>query len=180
MSRSAKILLLDANVFMEAHKRYYAFDICPGFWACIVHCQTQGKLMSIDKVKQEIETGNDKLWEWVEKNAPADLFQSTNEQKMQDAYSKVMQWVSQQPFTNEAKTGFAGGADGWLVAHAEVNGMKIVTDEILNLAIKRRVPIPNVCVQFDVPYQNTFAMLRELEVKFQWSSVGAYDAESPY
>jgi len=24
--------ILDANVFIEAYKRYYAFDLCPGFW----------------------------------------------------------------------------------------------------------------------------------------------------
>ncbi len=24
--------LFDANVFIEAKNRYYAFDICPGFW----------------------------------------------------------------------------------------------------------------------------------------------------
>ncbi|MBF0147506.1 MAG: DUF4411 family protein [Magnetococcales bacterium] len=24
--------LLDSNVFIEAKNRYYAFDICPGFW----------------------------------------------------------------------------------------------------------------------------------------------------
>ena len=29
--------LLDANVFMEAHRRYYAFDLCPGFWECLLH-----------------------------------------------------------------------------------------------------------------------------------------------
>ena len=30
--------ILDANVFIEAYKRYYAFDLCPGFWRSIEHC----------------------------------------------------------------------------------------------------------------------------------------------
>jgi len=30
MNQSSQVFLLDANVFIEAHRRYYSFDICPG------------------------------------------------------------------------------------------------------------------------------------------------------
>ena len=32
--------------------------------------------------------------------------------------------------------------------------------------VKRKVPIPNVFVEFDIEYTNTFEMLRDLKVKF--------------
>ena len=32
MNTGSPIHVLDANVFVEAHRRYCAFDLCPGFW----------------------------------------------------------------------------------------------------------------------------------------------------
>ena len=78
-----------------------------------------------------------------------------------------MEWVNGEGFTNEAKTEFAAGADGWLVAYAKTYGRILVTDEKPNPAIKKRIPMPNVCHQFHIPYKNTFSMLRTLEAKFE-------------
>lgn len=30
------VYALDTNVFIEAHRRYYALDLCPEFWECLV------------------------------------------------------------------------------------------------------------------------------------------------
>ena len=38
--------LLDANVFIEAKKRYYGFDFCPGFWQWLVVKNQEGKIFS--------------------------------------------------------------------------------------------------------------------------------------
>ena len=46
--------LLDTNVFIEAHRRYYALDLCPGFWECLSYHARQRNLSSIDKVQAEI------------------------------------------------------------------------------------------------------------------------------
>ena len=66
-----------------------------------------------------------------------------------------------------AKNEFASEdkADPWLIAHAIVTGRVVVTEEVFNHDIKRKIPIPNVCKEFDVPYMNTFQMLHELEIK---------------
>ena len=167
MNQNSDVCLLDANVFIEAHKRYYAFDICPGFWDCLSYYHAQGKLMSIDWVKTEIEENKDELWDWVKNIAPEDFFHSSNETSIQNAFSEIMEWVNAEDFTNEAKTEFAAGADGWLVAYAKIHNLVLVTDEKPNPAIKKRVPIPNVCHQFHIPYINTFAMLREMEITFE-------------
>ncbi|WP_424945861.1 DUF4411 family protein [Candidatus Spongiihabitans sp.] len=166
MKQNSEAWLLDANVFIEAHKRYYAFDICPGFWDCLSYYHDQGKLMSIDWVKKEIEANEDNLWDWVKNTAPEGFFQSSDEPTTQGFYSEIIEWVSSEDFKNEEKTKFAAGADGWLVAYTKTHDLILVTDEKSNPDIKRRVPIPNVCQQFDVPYINTFAMLREMEITF--------------
>ena len=162
----SKALLLDTNVFVEAHKRYYAQDICPGFWSCLLRHCNKGSVRSIDKVKEEIKTGKDELWDWVQ-SAPPDLFATSNEQSVQDAFSEIMEWVRNQQFSNDAQTGFAKGADGWLAAYARVHGMTLVSDEKPNPNIKRRVPIPNVCARFNISYENTFSMLRGLGAQFK-------------
>ena len=78
-----------------------------------------------------------------------------------------MEWVqSQNQFSDAAKADFASSADGWLVAYARANGCLVVTQEVLNPDVKRKVPIPNLCKAFDVRWIDTFAMFRNLGVRF--------------
>ena len=57
-------------------------------------------------------------------------------------------------------------ADGWVLAYAKVNNLIVVTHEEYAPDAKRKVPMPNVCLEFDIEYVDTFAMLRELGEKF--------------
>ncbi|MDR2379944.1 MAG: DUF4411 family protein [Bifidobacteriaceae bacterium] len=59
--------LLDSNVFIEAHRRYYGIDFVPGFWDWLHLGHSQGKLASIDKIREEIAAGThgDALRGWV-------------------------------------------------------------------------------------------------------------------
>jgi hypothetical protein len=78
-----------------------------------------------------------------------------------------MTWVqAQNQFSPAAKADFANGADGWLVAYARAKGCVVVTQEVPAPDARRKVPIPNVCQAFDVPFVNTFEMLRALGVQF--------------
>jgi hypothetical protein len=161
------VYLLDTNVFVEAHRRYYALDLCPGFWDCLAHYCQETRLLSIDRVKDEI-TGGDALAIWA-KQAPDALFVSTAQQAVVGRYGEVMAWVHGNPqFRPEAKAEFARGADGWVIAYAEVHGLTLVTHEAFDPSVRKKVPIPNVCRQFGVPTEDTFSMLRRLEVQFGW------------
>jgi len=51
---------LDTSVFTEAHRRYYDFDIAPGFWVAIENNIVNGKIVSPMMVKKEIDKGKDK------------------------------------------------------------------------------------------------------------------------
>ena len=70
---SPPVFIADANLFIEAHRRYYGLDICPGFWECLVHYSGQHRLLSIDRVRTELVSYGDELSDWV-KDAPDDLF----------------------------------------------------------------------------------------------------------
>jgi len=158
--------VLDANVFIEAARRYYAFDLAPGFWESLIHNAAQGRIGSIDRVQQELKRGRDELAEWVD-GAFTHAFALTDEEEVIESYRAVMTWVQRQSqFSDAAMAGFASGADGWVVAYAKTKGCVVVTHELPAPDAKRKVPIPNVCQAFNVPFVDTFEMLRSLGVRF--------------
>lgn len=161
------LYVLDANVFIQAARRYYAFDLAPRFWERLEHHTASGEVRSIDRVKGELERGKDELAEWV-KTHLRDAFASTDETDIIQAFSEMMAWVyASTQFSEAAKSEFASGVDGWLVAFARVKGCIVVTHEVLNPDIKRKVPIPNLCQAFGVTFIDTFEMLRRLGVRFE-------------
>lgn len=50
--------LLDANVFIEAHQRYYGMDFVPGFWDWLWDAFTVGRLASVEKISGELSKGS--------------------------------------------------------------------------------------------------------------------------
>ena len=81
-------------------------------------------------------------------------------------FRKTVEWVTSEPQYNaEAKAEYASVADGWLIAYAKANNLVVVTQEVHRPNIKWKVPIPNVCLQFNVEYMNTLDMLRDLGVQ---------------
>lgn len=164
--------LLDANIYITAHRIYYAFDLCPGFWDCLVHYFEAGRLLSIDQVRDELIGHGDALSDWA-KDAPSGLFAPSLGEPVTDAYREVMRWVyANNQFTRQAKDEFSRGADGWLVAYAMVNRSVLVTLERYAPEARSKVPLPNVCRQFGVPDIDTFEMLRKLGAEFNWRPSG--------
>ena len=166
------LFVLDANVFITAHRSYYALNLCPGFWDCLIHFFHEGRLMSIDRIRDELIDHDDPLSEWV-KRAPTELFATSLEDAVTDSYRDVMAWVyANDQFSPQAKNDFSRGADGWLVAYAKVHNATLVTLETYHQGARRRVPLPNVCKQFSVLRMDTFKMLSELGVRFDWHPSG--------
>lgn len=159
--------VLDANVFIEAYRKYYAFDICPGFWLGLARQHEDKRVFSIDRVKGELTAGGDRLSDWARAQAPETFFKQTLDKAVRDAFAAAMKWVqAEQQFDQDAKAQFASAADGWVIAYAKANGLVVVTHEEYAPDARRKVPMPNVCIEFGVDYCNTFEMLRELKVQF--------------
>ena len=165
------VYVLDANVFVQAHRRHYALDLCPGFWDFLVHENTAGRIISIDRVRQEILEG-DALDAWARTLTAGTFFATTVTPEVVASFSAMMQWVyGNAQYRDEAKAEFAAVADGWLAAYAKAHqGHVVVTHEEFNADAKKRVPLPNVCKEFGVPYVDTFAMLRALQARFVLAS----------
>jgi hypothetical protein len=159
--------LLDTNVFVQAHRSYYAFDICPGFWETLLEQHDGGRLHSLDRVLDELSKGNDALKKWARDTVPPPCFAKTNEARVVRAFGEAQRWVDAQPrFVAAAKAEFAQVADGWLAAYAREHRMVVVTLELPNAYSQRRVPLPDVCQAVKVEFISPFMMLRELKVAF--------------
>lgn len=164
---AGKRYVLDANVFIQAHRLYYAFDICPGFWSALIRQHRIRQLCSVDRIKSELLGEDVPLASWIRKSTPDDIFKGTSDRRVVEAFGKMVNWVqTEDQFVGQAKAEFASAADGWLIAFAKVNGMIVVTHERYAPEAKSSVKIPNVCLEFEVPFCNTFEMLRGLGEQF--------------
>lgn len=133
---SSKKFLLDANVFIEAHKKYYAFDICSGFWKALERQYRLGTLASIDRIKVELtqrrkkDEEPDALSDWANKSAPEGFFKGTTDLAVIKTFGHMANWVQgSQQFKDSAKQEFADVSDGWLIAYAKENGLIVATHE---------------------------------------------------
>ena len=107
MSTPSPVYVLDTNVFVQAHRRHYAFEICPGFWDCLIHHHETRRIVSIDRVREEILAG-DALEAWVKASAPPTLFAPTADATVTRNYADMVRWVQREvQFRSEAKTEFA-------------------------------------------------------------------------
>jgi len=160
--------VLDANVFIEAARRYYAFDIAKPFWDGLTNYAKKGELGSIDKVKDEIQKGNDDLKKWAESDF-AKYFYSTQQSDLMNSYMKLVQWVQvQKQYTQKAKDIFmeSNNADTYAIAFSLAYNLILVTHEVLSPEAQKRIPIPNVCEAFGIQYCDTFEMLRDMGFSF--------------
>ena len=167
MSASPPVYVIDANVLMQAHRLYYAFSICPGFWDFLLNQHQEGRIVSVDKVCGEIKPG-DALSQWVQSSTPASFFATTEDAEVVRNFASMVGWVQgQTQFMKAAKEEFAQVADGWLAAYAQANANHVVvTMEEHAAQARKRVPLPNVCLQFGIPYTDTFTMLKDLRGRF--------------
>ena len=142
--------LLDANVFIQAKNLYYGLDFCPAFWDWLIAHNTAGRVFSIEKVGDEVESGGDELATWA---------------AMLPALSKVSAWATGQHYEPAAVNTFLQVADYYLVAHALAHGHTVVTHEIASTSTKK-IKIPDACSGLGIKCMTPFEMLRRERARF--------------
>ncbi len=151
--------LVDTNIFVDAHRRYYGFDIVPSFWKFLNQQFSSGALVSIKPVLEELKAGNDALTDWAK--ARSQFFTDIDDATVQKM-AEIADRVTHQGYTQAAVDEFLSLADFYLVAFAAAHGHTVLTHEQPSPGAKKRVLIPNVCDAFGVDYADTFTMMREL------------------
>lgn len=158
--------LLDANVFIEAKNFYYRFDTFPGFWEWLDAEQARGTLLSIKPICDELLSGNDELAAWVKKRKNTGWFLPVDDFETQQNLTQIAAWLAEQPFKDIAKSEFLNGGDPWLIAKAKSIDATVITQETFDPRSRKKVKIPNVCRALQVPYMNTFDLIRQTGAVF--------------
>ena len=134
--------LLDANVFIAAWRDHYPIDLYPGFWACLERFWQEKRLLSLDRVRDEIKSPKE-LVAWLKQHWHG-AFVSTRNPEIAKVFAEMQMWVqSNAQFLPAAKHEFAQTADGWLAAHAKTHNATVVTNEVYNEHTRKKVPLPN-------------------------------------
>lgn len=157
--------LFDANVFIEAKNRYYAFDICPGFWDWMDHV-AKADAGSVVPVCDELRKGKDDLAKWANERRLQPWFLKVDDGETQKAMGAVAAHVAKGAYRPEAQGKFLAGADPWLIAKAQTIGAKVVTHEQSAPDAKSRVPIPDVCKALGVDCVPPYDALRAMAASF--------------
>jgi len=155
--------LLDANVFIQAKNLHYGFDFCPAFWEWLGVQNTAGKVASIEKVADEIASGEDDLSNWAQ--AMGRAFFLPVDDAVLPALGKVSTWASGQGYDPAAVATFLQVADYWLVSHALAHRCTVVTHEVPANSAKK-IKIPNACIGLKVDCITPYEMLRREKAKF--------------
>lgn len=156
--------LLDANVFIEAKNRYYAFDVVPAFWDWLDEAHAEGRIHSVQKIREELLHGADELAEWVRDR---ESFFIEPDEAVVESLRQLTMWAlnADPPFAPAARTEFLSAGDSFLVAHAHAHERIVVTHERYAESVKR-IKIPNACAGMGVEYMDLFEMLRTEGARF--------------
>lgn len=125
--------LLDSSALIQAHHHHYGFDICPGFWNWLIRQHRDGRVFSIQKVKEEIREGDetDDLRGWAE-GIPEEFFIAPTA-ATQPSFERVSNLVNfpttKVRYTYAAISTFLSDADYFLVAQALELRAIVVTHE---------------------------------------------------
>lgn len=166
MTNAGSTLLLDSDVMISAYRDRYAPDYCPGFWDCLTHYLSNGRMLIIDPVRAEVIYPPG-LVQWIAQ-LPQHAFAAVDA-LVTNAYNQMFSWVQANPrFNAAAANKFANAADGWLAAYGREHNAIVITNEESAPTSQSSVKLPDLCKQFQVNYGNTQFLLRELGVRLDW------------
>lgn len=157
--------LIDANIFITAHREYYSFDIAPSFWEQLIE-KASDKIIIIERVKNEIQKGGDELTEWYNEECSNFKVLGIPDNSVIEAYREIINSVNKNTqYLQSAKEEFASVADSWLCSYGLAYDYTIVTLETYDAYIRKRIKIPNICEEFDIKYINLSQFMREVGIR---------------
>lgn len=157
---------LDTSVLIESKKRWYRFDVVPGFWSFLDAKVAEGVICSPVRVYEElVDRTDDDLAAWARDRRGLPFFVDPDE-AVQNSLREVVDFVNSTYGVTKATTNFLDGADPWIVAYAQVHGGTVITLELGAVPGKTpKVRLPIVCEHFGVQWDSLFEMLQQLGMR---------------
>lgn len=168
-SWEGNVYLIDSNALIQPYKEYYGMDIVPGFWVFLEQEIHKGTVVIIQQVKKEVLSFHeqDELKRFIG-SLPASLIMKP-EVKTQTAYSDIARYTSEE-FPENQSSQFLRGADGWLIAEANVRNGIIVTLESERKKGKITIFQAGALLP-DTKIVRPWDMLRDLSASFTLDSI---------
>jgi Domain of unknown function (DUF4411) len=132
MTGRQTLYLLDANILIDAHSKYYTANMVPEFWEWLLHCAANGTvampLETFEEVRGGADAKRDLLNEWVCREDVADSLVLKDEVDS-DALTAVIDAYA--PDLNDDEIDQLG-RDPFLIAYGlvDVTGRCIVSNEV--------------------------------------------------
>ncbi|HEY7884347.1 MAG TPA: DUF4411 family protein, partial [Cellvibrionaceae bacterium] len=141
--------LLDANTYIQAKNQYYGMEFCPAYWEWLDVQFASGEVGSIEFIGKELKEGNDELATWARQRSSH--FLTHVDAPTQQVFSEIVNFVMSQGFDPANRDEFLAKGDPWLIAKAKTLAATVVTHEATLSPATKKVKIPNICQQFEVP-----------------------------
>lgn len=160
--------LLDANVFIQAKRFFYPFDVFPGFWEWLDREKECDHIVSIVPIYEELTDGDDILAAWAKDRQDSGWLVSVEDAATQQWFTKIAAWAVDpaQGFKPTAYEEFLSVGDSWLIAKAAAEDWIIVTQERYDPNCRKKILIPNTCRAFGVEYIDTIELIRRTGARF--------------
>jgi len=174
MSRTpSTVYLLDANVLIDAHNKYYAIDMVPEFWDWLLYSASAGDiampLETFEEVRGGADAKKDLLNEWLCRDAVEEALVLAEEVDT-GILARVMNAYAPDLTDSEVEQ---LGRDPFLITYGLVRPQQrlVVSNEVSKPSKQRaNKKVPDVCRQVGVACCDTFAMLRALGFRTGWAA----------
>ena len=171
MEEKKEIFMMDSSSFITTFESYYHFDLIPTFWEKISLHISSGRIVVLDKVRDEIKKQDDELNKWIRKREKLQIIHIDTDTT--EKYSEVIKYIyGCGLYKNSALNEWSKNdvADPWLIASCLVHGYTLVTQEIPSGGLSektknKKAKIPDVADHFRVKNIKVFDMMRKLNIK---------------
>lgn len=151
--------LLDAGVFIEAKRRFYGLDFCPGYWDWLMREANAATIRSIERVADELGAQQDELSAWAT-TLPNGFFLRPDA-AFSNAFQRVSQWALTSNFQAAAYNEFFEVADSYLVAQALAGGHTVVTlEKPATTPSRKKIKVPDACAGVGIKCMTPYALMR--------------------
>jgi hypothetical protein len=169
----SKVYLLDANVLIDAHNKYYAIDMVPEFWEWLLHAARAGEigmpLETFEEVRGGADAKKDLLNEWLCRDEVGEALVLAEDVDT-DLLFQVMNAYAPDLTDSEVEQ---VGRDPFLITYglARPQQRVVVSNEVSKPSKQRaNKKVPDVCRHVGVACCDTFAMLRALGFRTGWAA----------
>jgi predicted nucleic acid-binding protein len=162
MSANIQRYCLDANVLIQAWRKYYSPKFCPEYWKLLGRLGHAGRIFLPSHVADEINKTEDDLSDWL-KGSGIPIYPV--EESVTLCLKQIYEADKKHKFLVDS-TRQRSMADPWVIAHAMNQNGCVVTKEVKETAKTNRIKIPNVCETMGIRCIDDFQLIEELQIRF--------------